>query len=109
MAEEEKTTTETQPVKETTVAPKKVAPIEVKLNKGGEKAVAKDPKGMFDYSNCQTHVVKQGETLYDIAQKYVVALQQLRYFNHIDRLTWKITPGQTLYIPNKPIFVPSGK
>ena len=83
----------------------KLTPTE---NKGGEK-MAKDPEGMFDYSKCQTYTVKKGDTLFDVAQKFEVALQQLRYFNHLDKATWRIKEGQTLYIPVKPIHVPTGK
>lgn len=77
-------------------------------NKGGEN-MAKDPEGMFDYSKCQTYTVKKGDTLFDVAQKFEVALQQLRYFNHLDKATWRIKEGQTLYVPTKPIHVPTGK
>ena len=77
-------------------------------DKGGEK-MAKDPEGMFDYSKCQTYTVKKGDTLFDVAQKFEVALQQLRYFNHLDKATWRIKEGQTLYVPTKPIHVPTGK
>lgn len=76
---------------------------------GGEKTVAKDPKGMFDYSNCETYKVARGDKLIDVAFKYHVALQQLRYFNHLDKSTMAIKPDQILYIPNKPINVPVGK
>lgn len=78
------------------------------VDKGGEK-MAKDPEGMFDYSKCQTYTVKKGDTLFDVAQKFEVALQQLRYFNHLDKATWRIKEGQTLYVPTKPIHVPTGK
>lgn len=77
-------------------------------NKGGEN-MAKDPEGMFDYSKCQTYTVKKGDTLFDVAQKFEVALQQLRYFNHLNKATWRIKEGQTLYIPVKPVHVPTGK
>lgn len=93
----------TKPI-EVTPTTKPLAP-----SKGGETTVAKDPQGMFDYSGCQTYVVKPGDTLYDVAQKFVVALQQLRYFNHVDKYTWKIDAGQTLYIPKEPVFVPVGR
>ena len=73
------------------------------------KPVAKDLKGMFDYSNCKQYVVQQGDTLLDVAQKFVVALQQLRYFNHLDKEDPVIRPGKTLYIPDKPINVPYGE
>lgn len=76
---------------------------------GGEKTVAKDPKGMFDYSNCETYKVTRGDKLIDVAFKYHVALQQLRYFNHLDKTTMEIKPDQVLYIPDKPVNVPVGK
>lgn len=72
-------------------------------------AEVKDPKGMFDYTGCQIHVVKEGETLFDVAQQYHVAMQQLRYFNHVNKATMRIKTGQTLYIPKEPVFVPTGK
>ena len=68
----------------------------------------KDPKGMFDWSDAKPYVVKQGESLFDVAQKFSVALQQLRYFNHINKVTMKVKEGQTVYIPNHPINVPYG-
>ena len=67
------------------------------------------PKEKFDYTGCQKYVVQPGETLYDIAQKYVVALQQLRYFNNISKATLHVREGQTIYIPKKPVYVPAGK
>lgn len=79
------------------------------LNKGGEQAMAKDPEGMFDYSKCPNYTVKKDETLFDVAQKNNVALQQLRYFNHLNKATWKIKEGQALYIPREPIHVPAGE
>lgn len=103
----------------TEVLPKTSKPIEV--NRPAEKEVkpvAKDPEGMFDYSNCIKHEVKLncikhevklGETLFDIAQKYVVALQQLRYFNHLSKENPKVRAGQIIYIPFKPINVPYGR
>lgn len=69
---------------------------------------AKDPKGMFDWSDAKPYVIKQGESLFDVAQKFSVALQQLRYFNHINKVTMKVKEGQTVYIPNHPINVPYG-
>lgn len=79
-------------------------------SKGGDDmAKVKDPEGMFDYSNCPTYTVKEGDTLLDIAQSNSVALQQLRYFNHINKATLKIKAGQVLFIPKKPINVPTGE
>lgn len=71
--------------------------------------MAKDPTGMFDYSDCKTHQVQDGESLFDIAEANHVALQQLRYFNHINKATLRIRPNQTIYIPNKPVPVPAGE
>ena len=122
-----KPTNTTQP--NTVVAPKQATPIEVtkppiksftkeetaeavKILTDQKKEVrpmAKDPTGMFDYSDCKTHQVQDGESLFDIAEANHVALQQLRYFNHINKATLRIRPNQTIYIPNKPVPVPAGE
>lgn len=127
--DKEKTTTPVQPVKSASVesTPVKSAPVVPTPAKsasvestpvsqptqptmgGGEKTVAKDPKGMFDYSNCETYKVTRGDKLIDVAFKYHVALQQLRYFNHLDKTTMEIKPDQVLYIPDKPVNVPVGE
>lgn len=92
-----------------------VSPVQTKsINvtstpKAKEVSIMTDPEGTFDYAGCQVHVVEAGETLFSIAQKYVVAIQQLRYFNHLDHENPKIKIGQKLVIPNKPIMVPYGK
>jgi len=78
-------------------------------NKGGEQDMAKDPKGMFDYSKANQYVVKKGDTLLDIALQFKVALEQIRYFNHIDKLSMKIHPGKTLYIPTETVNIPVGE
>lgn len=69
---------------------------------------ANDPKGMFDWSDAKPYVIGKDESLFDVAQKFSVALQQLRYFNHINKVTMKVKEGQTIYIPNKPVEVPYG-
>lgn len=119
----------TQP--STEVAPKKVTPIEVtkppikpftkeetaevvKILTDQKKEVkpmaeVKDPKGMFDYTGCEQYTVQDGESLFDVAQKYKVALQQLRYFNHVPKDTMRVKPKQTLYIPKEPVLVPVGE
>ena len=119
-----KPTNTTQP--STVVAPKQATPISITKppikpftkeetaeslkiladQKKEVKPVLKDPTGQFDYTGCLTHTVQAGETLLDIAQQYTVALQQLRYFNHIDRHTFKIRTGQVLAIPSEPVQVP---
>lgn len=71
--------------------------------------MANDSMKMFDYSNCKTYLVKENDNLFEIAMKYNVALQQLRYFNNIDKGTMRIRKGQTLYIPNNPVYVPAGE
>ena len=68
----------------------------------------KDPKGMFDWSDAKPYVIGKDESLFDVAQKFSVALQQLRYFNHINKVTMKVKEGQTIYIPTKPVEVPYG-
>lgn len=78
-------------------------------NKGGDETMAKDPEGMFDYSGCKTYTVKSGDTLLDIAQQNNIALQQLRYFNHLNKATLQIREGQVIYIPTEPVFVPTGE
>lgn len=126
----------TQP-KQTTVAPTVTKPIEVAketiaeagkqvanagikkeeteataklfIPKKEVKPMAKDPMNMFDYSDCKTHQVQDGESLFDIAEANHVALQQLRYFNHVNKATMRIKTGQTLYIPKEPVYVPTGK
>ena len=122
------TTQPTQP-KQTTVVPTTPKPIEVTKPpikpftkeqtaealkaltdpKKEVRPMAKDPMNMFDYSDCKTHVVQDGESLFDIAEANHVALQQLRYFNHINKATLRIRPNQTIYIPNKPVPVPAGE
>lgn len=74
-----------------------------------KKEVKPMAEGKFDYTGCQQHVVQEGEKLFDVAQKYNVALQQLRYFNHINKATLRIRKGQTLYIPKEPVYVPAGE
>ncbi|NRO92516.1 LysM peptidoglycan-binding domain-containing protein [Lactobacillus helveticus] len=110
--DKEKTATPVQPVKSAPVVSTPVSqptqPTQSTMG-GGEKTVAKDPKGMFDYSNCETYKVTRGDKLIDVAFKYHVALQQLRYFNHLDKATMEIKPDQVLYIPDKPVNVPVGK
>ncbi len=43
------------------------------------------------------HVVKEGETLSQIAKKYTLSQEDLRFFNHLDGST--VHPGQELVIP----------
>lgn len=74
-----------------------------------EPETVKDPLGQFDYTGCQVHVVQDGESLFDVAQKYGVALQQLRYFNHVNKTTLRIRKDQKLYIPKEPVYMPDGE
>lgn len=62
-----------------------------------------------EYAGCKSHVVKADETLYDIANDNVVALEQLRYFNHMKHNNTRVHEGQVIYIPNKPVYVPAGE
>lgn len=96
--------------KHTEVLPKISKPVVISHPAEKEvKPVAIDPKGQFDYSNCIQHKVEPGEALIDIAQKYVVAFQQLRYFNHLSKENPRVREGQIIYIPPKPIYVPYGR
>lgn len=95
------------------VAPKIEKPIEVKPTEPAKEvkpmAEVKDPRGMFDYTVCEQYTVQDGESLFDVAQKYKIALQQLRYFNHVPKDTMRVKPKQTLYIPKEPVLVPVGE
>lgn len=96
------------------VAPKVEKPIEVVKPTPVAKEVkpmaeVKDPREMFDYTGCEQYTVQDGESLFDVAQKYKVALQQLRYFNHVPKDTMRVKPKQTLYIPKEPVLVPVGE
>ena len=95
------------------VAPKIEKPIEVKPTEPAKEvkpmAEVKDPRGMFDYTGCEQYTVQDGESLFDVAQKNKVALQQLRYFNHVPKDTMRVKPKQTLYIPKEPVLVPVGE
>lgn len=63
-----------------------------------------DPK----FEGCQTYTVQKGDALVDIADKFGVGLNQLRYFNNVPKATFKISEGQTIYIPNGEVKVPVG-
>ena len=63
-----------------------------------------DPK----FEGCQSYTVQKGDALVDIADKYSVGLNQLRYFNGVPKATFKISEGQTIYIPNGEVKVPVG-
>ena len=100
-------------VSEKATAQDNSATIENKTVKGGDKPMATkkkavDPTGEFDYSKATEYQVQDGDTLYSVAQKFLVAMQQLRYFNHI-RPGRELRVGKTIYIPKEPINVPVGK
>ena len=57
---------------------------------------AKDPTGEFDYSTCKTYTVKEGQTLLDVANDVLVAYQQLRYFNHLNKSNPQVHAGQVI-------------
>lgn len=63
-----------------------------------------DPK----FEGCQTYTVAKGDALVDIADKFGVGLNQLRYFNGVPKATFKISEGQTIYIPKGEVKVPVG-
>lgn len=72
-------------------------------------STAVDPTGQFDYSGCKQVVVTDHDSLLSIAQANHVGLQQLRYFNHINKVTFKIRVGQTIYIPSGFVYIPVGQ
>lgn len=63
-----------------------------------------DPK----FEGCQAYTVVKGDALVDIADKFGVGLNQLRYFNNVPKATFKISEGQTIYIPKGEVKVPVG-
>lgn len=69
---------------------------------------AKDPTGEFDYSECKTYTVKDGQDLLDVANAVHVAYRQLRYFNHLPKNNPHVKAGQVIYIPNDAVVVPLG-
>lgn len=100
--------TETQTTEPKQEKEVKDVPVNTQVEPTAKPVIPEDPLGQFDYSNCKAYTVKKGETLFDVAQKYAIALQQLRYFNHIDKATLKVRTGQVIYIPNEPVYVPEG-
>lgn len=90
-----------------------VTRIENKAVKGGDKSMVVkkkpvDSTGEFDYSKATEYQVQDGDTLYSVAQKFLVAMEQLRYFNHI-RPGKDLRAGKIIYIPKEPVYVPVGK
>lgn len=75
------------------------------INMANETTTKKvDPK----FDGCQTYTVLKGDELVDIADKFGVGLNQLRYFNGVPKATFKISEGQTIYIPKGEVKVPVG-
>ena len=62
-----------------------------------------------EFEGCQTYTVVKGDKLVDIADKFGVGLNQLRYFNGVPKATFKISEGQTIYIPKGEVKVPVGE
>lgn len=77
---------------------------------GGEHTNMADTNKKIDpkFEGCQSYTVQKGDALVDIADKYNVGLNQLRYFNGVPKATFKIYEGQTIYIPNGEVKVPVG-
>lgn len=71
-----------------------------------EKEVKRVAKNGFDYTNCKTYTVKEGQTLLDVANEVLVAYQQLRYFNGLPKNNPVVKAGQVIYIPNQAVDVP---
>lgn len=77
---------------------------------GGENTNMADTNKKIDpkFEGCQSYTVQKGDALVDIADKYNVGLNQLRYFNSVPKATFKISEGQTIYIPKGEVKVPVG-
>ncbi len=77
---------------------------------GGENTTMADTTKKIDpkFDGCEAYVVQKGDALVDIADKYNVGLNQLRYFNGVPKATFKISEGQTIYIPKGEVKVPVG-
>lgn len=71
-----------------------------------KKEVKRVAKNGFDYTNCKTYTVKEGQTLLDVANEVLVAYQQLRYFNGLPKNNPVVKAGQVIYIPNQAVGVP---
>ncbi|WP_240395072.1 LysM peptidoglycan-binding domain-containing protein [Lactobacillus crispatus] len=74
-----------------------------------KKEVKRVAKNGFNYTNCKTYTVKEGQTLLDVANEVLVAYQQLRYFNGLSKTNPVVKAGQVIYIPDQAINVPLGK
>lgn len=74
-----------------------------------DKIITKDSNGNFDYSNSKAYLTVKGDTLFGVAQDHNVVMEQLRYFNGLEKGTNKLPVGITLHIPNGYVDVPVGK
>ena len=70
------------------------------------KEVKRVAKNGFDYTNCKTYTVKEGQTLLDVANEALVAYRQLRYFNGLPKNNPTVKAGQVIYIPDHGVDVP---
>ena len=70
------------------------------------KEVKRVAKNGFDYTNCKTYTVKEGQTLLDVANEVLVAYRQLRYFNGLPKNNPTVKAGQVIYIPDHAVDVP---
>lgn len=87
-----------------TASPTPAKPTQPKVEP--KKEVKRVEKNGFDYTNCKTYTVKEGQTLLDVANEVLVAYQQLRYFNGLPKNNPTIKAGQVIYIPNQAVDVP---
>ena len=71
-----------------------------------KKEVKRVAKNGFDYTNCKTYTVKEGQTLLDVANEALVAYRQLRYFNGLPKNNPTVKAGQVIYIPDHAVDVP---
>lgn len=64
----------------------------------------------FDYSRDKTtYQAQAGDSLLSIANQYKIGLQQLRFYNNIDKHTFAVRTGQTIHIPSAQVLIPLGR
>lgn len=88
--------------------PKQATRPTVKVQVNEPKAQSTEPRPS-KFAGCESHKVQQREKLVDIANNWHIALQQLRYFNGLNKNTFALYVGQVIYKPKQDVKVPKGK
>ena len=67
-------------------------------------------RAKFNYQrDTTTYDVQEGDSLLTIANRFMIGIQQLRFYNNIDKDTLAVKPGQKIHIPSAPVVIPTGK